>query len=218
MKAAGFDAIRIARQRTGRAIDPRQRGSRSGRRRRHFRRSVGNDPALESRGRGLFAPPRRRSARASTSSFRSTCAPRHWRGFDAAMKNGALRLEARPTLTRGEHKSGRKLYVEMTFALVIAAGRRQGRLLVAPHVTERVEREREVAAASNLPPASRGPYAVGDEHPESQEIWPRCQRFSGPRQARAHVRRRRARREGRSSPRRSRRSAKSPRRRSTLIA
>ena len=38
----------------------------------------------------------------------------HWRGFDAAMKNVALKL--RPTLTRGLHKSGRKLYVEMTFA------------------------------------------------------------------------------------------------------
>ena len=36
----------------------------------------------------------------------------HWRGFDAAINSGALRLEGRPTLTRATHKSGRKLYVE----------------------------------------------------------------------------------------------------------
>ena len=36
------------------------------------------------------------------------------------MKNAALKLKGRPTLTRGLHKSGRKLYVEMTFALVAA--------------------------------------------------------------------------------------------------
>src|SRR3954462_15647028 len=42
----------------------------------------------------------------------------HWSGFDAAMTRGALKLEGRPTLTRGLHKSGRRLYVEMTFAIV----------------------------------------------------------------------------------------------------
>jgi len=33
-----------------------------------------------------------------------------------------VKLEGRPTLTRGLHKSRRKLYVAMTFALVSAAG------------------------------------------------------------------------------------------------
>src|SRR6185295_18654113 len=42
----------------------------------------------------------------------------HWSGFDAAMKSGALKLQGRPTLTRAVHKSGRRLYVEMTFAIV----------------------------------------------------------------------------------------------------
>ncbi len=50
----------------------------------------------------------------------------HSRGFDAAMKSGALKLAGRPTLTRGLHKSGHKLYVEMTFALVIFGGAAQG--------------------------------------------------------------------------------------------
>ena len=42
----------------------------------------------------------------------------HWRGFDAAMASGATRLAGKPSLTRALHKSGRKMYVEMTFAVV----------------------------------------------------------------------------------------------------
>ena len=42
----------------------------------------------------------------------------HWRGFDAAMTTGVMKLQGRPTLTRATHQTGRKLYVEMTFALV----------------------------------------------------------------------------------------------------
>jgi PAS domain S-box-containing protein len=66
----------------------------------------------------------------------------HWRGFDAAMKSGALKLEGKPTLTRALHKSGRKLYVEMTFALVVRDSVAEGAVAVARDVTERVERER----------------------------------------------------------------------------
>jgi PAS domain S-box-containing protein len=71
----------------------------------------------------------------------------HWRGFDAAMKTGTLKLEGRPTLTRALHKSGRKLYVEMTFALVTADGKASGAVAVARDVTERVERERAARSA-----------------------------------------------------------------------
>jgi PAS domain S-box-containing protein len=68
----------------------------------------------------------------------------HWRGFDAAMASGTLKLEGRPTLTRALHKSGRKLYVEMTFAIVKAgaSGDVLGSVAVARDVTERVEKER----------------------------------------------------------------------------
>ena len=76
----------------------------------------------------------------------------HWRAFDAAMKSGALKLEGRPTLTRALHKSGRKLYVEMTFALVAAAAAVEGAVAVARDVTERVERER-MGARSAAPAA-----------------------------------------------------------------
>lgn len=73
----------------------------------------------------------------------------HWRGFEAAMKHGTLRLNGRPTLTRGNHKSGRKLYIEMSFALVHdAAGGELGSVAVARDVTDRVERERAAGAPS----------------------------------------------------------------------
>ena len=72
--------------------------------------------------------------------------PAHWRGFDAAMSSVALKLQGRPTLTRGLHKTGRKLYVEMTFALVASGGAALGSVAVARDVTERVERERGAKA------------------------------------------------------------------------
>jgi PAS domain S-box-containing protein len=68
----------------------------------------------------------------------------HWSAFDAAMVDGAMKLKGRPTLTRAQHKSGRKLYVEMTFAVAKSgiAGDVIGSVAMARDVTERVERER----------------------------------------------------------------------------
>ena len=157
----------------------------------------GKDPAPELRGCGSVQICGRGGARPEPRPHHSgASAHRTLRGFDGAMKNRALKLEGRPTLTRGQHKNGRKLYVEMTFALVIAAGRRQGRLRSRP-TSPNASNARGKWRRHRISVRSRGPYAVGDEHPESEEIWLRCQRFSGPRQARAHLRRRRARREGR---------------------
>lgn len=74
----------------------------------------------------------------------------HWRGFEAAMTRGVLKLQGHPTLTRALHKSGRKLYVEMTFAIVKgdAADPVLGSVAMARDVTERVERERAKTRAS----------------------------------------------------------------------
>jgi PAS domain S-box-containing protein len=73
----------------------------------------------------------------------------HATGFGAAMTNGTTRLQGRATLTRATHKSGRKLYVEMTFALVKAPdGTALGSVAVARDVTERVERERAARSVS----------------------------------------------------------------------
>jgi PAS domain S-box-containing protein len=68
----------------------------------------------------------------------------HWRGFEAAMTSGAMKLQGRPTLTRALHRSGRKLYVEMTFAIVKGSAPAEvlGAVAVARDVTERVEKER----------------------------------------------------------------------------
>lgn len=78
----------------------------------------------------------------------------HWRGFDAAMKGGVLRLNGRATLTRGLHKSGRKLYIEMSFALVRdGAGAVLGSVAVAREVTERVESEKAARATAAARPA-----------------------------------------------------------------
>src|SRR6266478_3469645 len=74
----------------------------------------------------------------------------HWRGFKAAMTNGVMKLQGRPTLTRAAHKTGRKLYVELTFALVKgqAGGVVRGSVAVARDVTERIEQHRAGAAVT----------------------------------------------------------------------
>ena len=61
----------------------------------------------------------------------------HWRGFEAAPMG-------RPTLTRATHQTGRRLYVEMTFALVQgqAGGAARGAVAIARDVTERTEQQR----------------------------------------------------------------------------
>jgi PAS domain S-box-containing protein len=71
----------------------------------------------------------------------------HWRGFDA-MASGALKLAGHPTLTRAQQKNGRKLYVELTIALVSNAGLSEGAVARARDVTERVEQERARAKSN----------------------------------------------------------------------
>jgi PAS domain S-box-containing protein len=67
----------------------------------------------------------------------------HWKGFDAALESGTLKLAGRPTLTRAQHSDGSKLYIEMTFALVRdTGGAVLGSVAMARDVTERVMRER----------------------------------------------------------------------------
>ena len=75
----------------------------------------------------------------------------HWRGFDAAMTTGIMKLDGRPTLTRAVHKSGRKLYVELSFGLVTRDTEQAvlGAVAVARDVTVRVEQSRTSSHASN---------------------------------------------------------------------
>ena len=67
----------------------------------------------------------------------------HWAGFEKAVTSGVMRLQGRPTLTRAKHRSGRKLYVEITFGLIRRPdGAVQGAIAVARDVTERTEQQR----------------------------------------------------------------------------
>ena len=62
----------------------------------------------------------------------------HWNGFGAAITSGTMKLQGRPTLTRAQHRAGRRLYIEMTFALVKGGGGEVlGAVAMARDVTER---------------------------------------------------------------------------------
>lgn len=60
----------------------------------------------------------------------------HWRGFDRAMQRGSCGREVRTT--RGTHKDGRKLYVDMSFSVVTdGCGQVLGCVAMARDATER---------------------------------------------------------------------------------
>ena len=61
----------------------------------------------------------------------------HWRGFNRAMANGHTGSQEVRT-TRGTHKAGRKLYVDMSFAIVTdGTGQALGSVAMARDATER---------------------------------------------------------------------------------
>jgi PAS domain S-box-containing protein len=71
----------------------------------------------------------------------------HWRGYRAAMSSGTTRLGGRATLTKGIHKSGSSVYVEMSFSVVKdAANQVVGSVAIARDVTERQTKARAAAA------------------------------------------------------------------------
>jgi PAS domain S-box-containing protein len=64
--------------------------------------------------------------------------PAHWKAFHQAVAAGRTRLGRRVLLTRSVHKSGAKLYVDLSFAIVRdAAGEVAGSVAVARDATER---------------------------------------------------------------------------------
>ncbi len=78
----------------------------------------------------------------------------HWRGYRRAMSEGRTRMAGRPTITRGVHKDGRRLYVEMSFAVVLDhEGHAIGSVAVARDATARREAER---ASAQKPVAQHG--------------------------------------------------------------
>ena|ERR1043166_2294439 len=79
----------------------------------------------------------------------------HWHGFEAAMTSGVMKLQGRPTVTRAQHQTGRKLYIEMSFGLVKEGTAIRGAVAIARDVTERVEQQR--ANAHHAPPNDTKP-------------------------------------------------------------
>ena len=67
----------------------------------------------------------------------------HWSGFQRAIETGLTRLDGRATITRAIHKSGKRLYVEMSFAVVRGpAGDVVGSVAIARDATARYEAQR----------------------------------------------------------------------------
>jgi PAS domain S-box-containing protein len=67
----------------------------------------------------------------------------HWEGFDRAVRSGATRLGGQATITRALHKSGKRLYVDLSFALVRGpSGSVIGAVAVGRDATARHEQEK----------------------------------------------------------------------------
>ena len=76
----------------------------------------------------------------------------HWTGYRRAMASGNTRLLGAPTITRAQHKSGARLYVEMSFAVVRdARGVVCGSVAVARDVTAAQEQARANARRPQQP-------------------------------------------------------------------
>lgn len=63
---------------------------------------------------------------------------RHWEGYRKAIEAGRTRMGSRVLVTRGLHKDGRRLYVDLSFAVIVNdAGHAEGALAIGRNVTER---------------------------------------------------------------------------------
>lgn len=71
----------------------------------------------------------------------------HWRGYRVAMASGTTRPAGRQTVVRTTQRSGEKLYVETTFAVVVGDETRVaiGSVAFARDVIGRMEEERRGA-------------------------------------------------------------------------
>ena len=69
----------------------------------------------------------------------------HWDAFDRALATGATRYHGRTMTTRSMHKDGRKLFVDLSFALVTdESGSVVGALAIGRDSTARYEEHRSL--------------------------------------------------------------------------
>ncbi len=63
---------------------------------------------------------------------------KHWEGYGRAIETGRTRLGSRVLTTRSRHKDGSKLYVDLSFTVIVDdSGRAEGALAIGRNVTER---------------------------------------------------------------------------------
>ena len=79
----------------------------------------------------------------------------HWAGFDRAMETGTTKGGREVRVTRGLHKDGRRLYVEMSFGVALDArsGKAVGSVAMARDGTERYLASRAALATPGATPA-----------------------------------------------------------------
>ena len=63
---------------------------------------------------------------------------RHWEGYSKAIAEGKTRTGGRVMATRALHKDGIRLYVDMSFAVIVdKSGNAEGALAIGRNITER---------------------------------------------------------------------------------
>ena len=63
---------------------------------------------------------------------------KHWEGYGKAIETGRTRLGSRVLTTRSCHKDGSRLYVDLSFAVIVDdSGHAEGTLAIGRNVTER---------------------------------------------------------------------------------
>ena len=63
---------------------------------------------------------------------------KHWEGYNKAIETGKTRLGSRVLTTRSRHKDGSRLYVDLSFTVIVDdSGHAEGALAIGRNVTER---------------------------------------------------------------------------------
>ena len=63
---------------------------------------------------------------------------KHWEGYNKAIETGKTRLGSRVLTTRSRHRDGSRLYVDLSFTVIVDdSGHAEGALAIGRNVTER---------------------------------------------------------------------------------